>query len=107
MDKQFCSFTAFKQVHKEQHQKILAKLQHLESEMAAGQEETTQLVARKFKKTPELQFKHKGNKKQFLFNDTVSDASIQCTGKDEERAPSRSQPPEDRKKNSFLKVPKL
>ena len=52
---------------------MLTKLQHLEREMAAGQGETAQLVARKFKKTPELQFKHKGNKKQFFFNDTVSD----------------------------------
>jgi len=61
MDKLLHSFAEFKESHKEQHQEMSAKLHHLEKEMAERQEVTAQLVARKFKKIPEVHFKHKGN----------------------------------------------
>jgi len=41
---------------------------------------TAQLMARKLKKTPEVHFKHKGNEKQFLFNDTVSKSIQTASG---------------------------
>jgi len=40
MEELFQCSTAFKEAHKEQHWEMLAKLQHLEKEISAGQEET-------------------------------------------------------------------
>jgi len=61
MDELLHNFAEFKEPHKEQHREMSVKLHHLDKEMAKGQEETAQLVAKKFKKTPEVHFKHKGN----------------------------------------------
>ena len=78
IDKLLHSFAVFKESHKEshkeQHREMSAKLHHLEKEMVAGQEKTAKLVARKLKKTPEVHFKHKGNRKQFLFKDALSES---------------------------------
>ena len=42
-----------------------AKLNCLEQDIATGQEETLQLVAKKIKHDPDFQFCQKGNEKQF------------------------------------------
>jgi len=95
MDELLQSFTAFKEAHKEQHREMSAKLQHLEKEMVAGQEGTAQLMARKLKKTPGVNFKHRGNEKQFLRCKRIHPDGIWYFGEDKERASTRGEPTED------------
>ena len=52
-----------------------AKLNHLEQDIATGQEETLQLVAKKMKRNPGFQFRRKGNEEQFTFNKAVNDST--------------------------------
>jgi len=61
-------------------QELSARFELLQKEVAAGQEETAQLVAKKLKKTPEYQFRRKGNEQQFKFNDAVSDSIQSASG---------------------------
>ena len=51
-----------------------AKLDCLEQDIVTGQEETLQLVAKKMKCDPDFQFRWKGNKKQFTFNEAINDS---------------------------------
>ena len=51
-----------------------AKLDRLEQDIATGQEEILQLVAKKMKRDPDFQFCWKGNEKQFTFNEAVNDS---------------------------------
>ena len=56
------------------------KLDQLEKDVAVGQEETTQRVIKKLKEDQTFTFKKKGNKKQYIFNDSVKDQFL-ATGK--------------------------
>jgi len=56
------------------------KFNNLYKEVATGQEETAQLVAKKLKKAPEYQSRRKRNEKQFQFNDSVSDTIQSASG---------------------------
>jgi len=53
---------------REDHQEMSTKFQRLEKEVAAGQEETVQLIVHKMRKEPEPTFRQKGNERQFSFN---------------------------------------
>ena len=44
-----------------------------------GREKTLELVAKKLKREPELQFRRKENKKQFTFNESVNNAQPACS----------------------------
>ena len=52
-----------------------AKLDRLKQDIATGQEETLQLVAKKMKRDPGFQFCRKGNEKKFTFNEAVNDST--------------------------------
>ena len=74
IDDILCSFKALEQSQKDQQREMSGKLKYLEKEMAAGQEEMAQLVAKKNRRAPEHQSRWKGNEKQFLFKDSLSDS---------------------------------
>ena len=63
-----------KESQEQNQQEMATKFDQLQREVVASQEETAQLVAKKMKRGPEYQFRRKGNEKQFLFNDSVSDS---------------------------------
>jgi len=54
IDDILCSFKALEQSQKDQQREMSGKLKHLE-EMAVGQEEMAQLVAKKNRRAPEHQ----------------------------------------------------
>ena len=60
-------------------QDLRRRLDQLEKDMAAGQEETTQRVVKKLKEDQTFTFKKKGNEKH-IFNDNVKDQLL-STGK--------------------------
>ena len=74
LDELLRSLNTLKKSHEESQQQITAKLDRLEQDVATGQEETLQLVAKRLKRDPEYQFRQKGNEKQFLFNEEVNDS---------------------------------
>ena len=74
LDELLQSFSTLKKSHEESQRQITAKLDRLEQDVATGQEETLQLVAKKLKRDPEYQFHRKGNEKQFVFNEEVNDS---------------------------------
>ena len=59
---------------------LSTRFDQLQKEVVAGQEETAQLVAKKMKRTPDYQFRRKGNEQQFRFNDVVSDSIQSASG---------------------------
>jgi len=80
IDELLSSFNEFKatqiaaqQAQQKNQQDLAAKFDQLQKEVVAGQEETAQMMAKKLKRGPDYQFHHKGNEKQFLFNDSVND----------------------------------
>ena len=74
LDELLESFSNLKKSHEESQQQITAKLDRLEQDVATGQEETLQLVAKRLKRDPEYQFHRKGNEKQIVFNKAVNDS---------------------------------
>ena len=74
LDELLGSLNTLKKSQEESQQQITAKLDRLEQDVATGQEETLQLVAKRLKRDPEYQFRRKGNEKQFLFNEEVNDS---------------------------------
>ena len=75
IDKLLQSIDTLKNAQRQSQQDITAKLDRLEHDVATGQEETLQLVAKKLKRDPaEYQFRRKGNEKQFAFNETVNNS---------------------------------
>ena len=72
---------ALKGAHDQVRHELTAKLDWLEKDVAAGQEETTQLVVKRIKREPaQPQFKRKGNEKQFIFNAQISDSVQTAVG---------------------------
>ena len=67
---------------------MATKFDQLQKDVAAGQEETAQLVAKKLKRAPDYQFRRKGNEKQFLFNESVSDSIQTAAGMLEKMKPA-------------------
>ena len=71
---------------------IATKFDRLEQDVAAGQEETLQLVAKKLKRDPaNYKFRWKGNEKQFAFNEMVNDAIQSATSQLEKVKPVTAQ----------------
>ena len=68
-----------------------AKLDRLEQDIATGQEETLQLVAKKMKRDPHFQFRRKGNEKQFTFNEAVNDSIQSAAAMLEKLKPATAQ----------------
>ena len=72
---------ALKGAHDQVRHELTAKLDRLEKDVAAGQEETAQLVVKRIKREPaQPQFKRKGNEKQFTFNAQISDSVQTAVG---------------------------
>ena len=84
-------FTRSQEEFTRSQQELSARFELLQKEVAAGQEETAQLVAKKLKKTPEYQFRRKGNEQQFKFNDAVSDSIQSASGLLDKVKPTSSQ----------------
>ena len=55
---------------------IKRRLDQLEKDVAAGQENATQRVVKKLKEDQTFVFKKKGNEKQYIFNDNVKDQLV-------------------------------
>ena len=55
---------------------IKRRLDQLEMDVAAGQENTTQRVVKRLKEDQTFVFKKKGNEKQYIFNDNVKDQFV-------------------------------
>ena len=79
LDELFSCFDTLKESQEQNQQDMATKFNQLQREVAASQEETAQLVA-KMKLGPEYQFRCKGNEKQFLFNNSVSDSIQTAAG---------------------------
>jgi len=67
------------------------KFQRLEKEVAAGQEETVQLIVHKMRKEPEPTFRQKGNEQQFSFNRSVDDTIKTASGMLDKLKPDQPQ----------------
>ena len=92
LDKLLQSINNLKNSQRRSQEDIAAKLDRLEQDVTAGQEETLQLVAKKLKRDPaDYQFRQKGNKKQFAFNETVNDAIQSATSQLEKVKPATAQ----------------
>ena len=74
LDELLKSIDDLKSTQRQNQQDTTAKLDRLEQDIATGQEETLQLVAKKMKRDPDVQFRRKGNEKQFTFNEAVNDS---------------------------------
>ena len=79
LDEVLKSIAAIKGTQEKNQGDIAAKLDRLERDVASGKEETLELVAKKLKREPELQFRRKGNEKQFTFNESVYDSIQSAT----------------------------
>ena len=55
---------------------IKRRLDQLEMDVAAGQENATQRVVKRLKEDQTFVFKKKGNEKQYIFNDNVKDQFV-------------------------------
>ena len=55
---------------------IKRRLDQLEMDVAAGQENATQCVVKKLKEDQTFVFRKKGNEKQYIFNDNVKDQIV-------------------------------
>ena len=72
---------ALKGTHDQSRHKMSTKLDHLERDVTAGQEETAQLVVKRIKReSAQLQFKQKGNERQFTFNAQLNDSVQTAVG---------------------------
>ena len=92
LDKLLQSINNLKNSQRRSQEDIAAKLDQLEQDVTAGQEETLQLVAKKLKRDPaDYQFRQKGNEKQFAFNETVNDAIQSATSQLEKVKPATAQ----------------
>ena len=74
LDELLKSIDDLKSTQRQNQQDTTTKLDCLEQDIATGQEETLQLVAKKMKREPDVQFCRKGNEKQFTFNEAVNDS---------------------------------
>ena len=74
LDELLKSIDDLKSTQRQNQQDTTAQLDRLEQDIATGQEETLQLVAKKMKRDPDVQFRRKGNEKQFTFNEAVNDS---------------------------------
>ena len=74
LDELLKSIDDLKSTQRQNQWDTTAKLDRLEQDIATGQEETLQLVAKKMKRDPGFQFRRKGNEKQFTFNEAVNDS---------------------------------
>lgn len=110
LNKLLQSINSLKNSQRRSQEDIAAKLDRLEQDVAAGQEETLQLVAKKLKRNPaDYQFQRKGNEKQFAFNEMVNDAIQSATSQLEKVKPETAQDIVALKsaKELLSKVPKL
>ena len=67
------SVDALTQEHVEGQRDLRKRPEHLEKEVATGQEDATQWVVKRLKEDRTLVFQKKGNECQFIFNDNVKD----------------------------------
>ena len=74
LDELLKSIDDLKSTQRQNQQDTTAQLDRLEQDIATGQEETLQLVAKKMKRDPDVQFRRKCNEKQFTFNEAVNDS---------------------------------
>ena len=74
LDELLKSVDNLKSTQRQNQQDTTAKLDRLEQDIATGQEETLQLVAMKMKRDSGFQFRRKGNKMQFAFNEAINDS---------------------------------
>ena len=86
------NFEALKQAQEQNRRDLSVKLDRLEKEVAAGQEETAQLVVKRIKRdSTQPQFQRKGNEKQFTFNAEVNDSIQAAVGLLDKLKPEQSQ----------------
>ena len=88
LDELLSCFDALKKSQEQNQRDMATKFDQLQKDVAAGQEETAQLVAKKLKWAPDYQFRRKGNEKQFLFNESVSDSIQTAAGMLEKMKPA-------------------
>ena len=69
LDELLASFNTFKQTHKDDQSAMMKKLEKLEKDVQAGQDSAAERVVKKLKRDCGYEFRKKGNKHQFLFND--------------------------------------
>ena len=74
------SVDSLKQTQAGDQQDLRRRLDQLEKDMAASQEEATQRVVKKLKENQTFSFKNKENETQYIFNDNVKDQLL-STGK--------------------------
>ena len=86
------SVESLKKDQSEGQRDLRKRLDHLEREVASGQEDATQRVIKRLKEDRTLVFRKKGNERQFLFNDDVKD-QLDAVGKhlDQLEPPSEAQ----------------
>ena len=74
------SVAVLKEEHAQGQRDLRKRLEHLEREVASGQEDSTQRVVKRLKEDRTLVFRKKGNKHQFIFNNNVKD-QLDAVGK--------------------------
>ena len=69
------NLNVLKDAHDQSHLEVSTKLDRLERDVTAGQEETAQLVVKRIKREPaQPQFERKANERQFTFNAQLNDS---------------------------------
>ena len=76
MDEILESLQSLRQSQEEDQTAIKRRLDQLEKDVAAGQEDATQRIVKRLKEDQIFIFKKKGNEKQFIFNDNVKDQCV-------------------------------
>jgi len=86
------SLDAIKGANAQCYQELTSKLNRLERDVAAGQEETAQLIVKQIQWEPtQPPFKRKGNERQFVFNVQVNDSVQTAVGLLEKIKPEQQQ----------------
>ena len=73
LDKLLASVAGLKEAQEQDNAEMGQRIHQLEKDVAAKQDQTAQRMVKKLKMDRGYEFKRKGNKKQFLFNDELKD----------------------------------
>ena len=73
LDQLLVSVDELKQTQESNKVEMVQRLDQLEQDVATNQDMSTQHIVKKIRRDHGYEFKRKGNKKQFLFNDELKD----------------------------------